>query len=522
MISHGQNAEDVVLARALPAANGFYVDVGAADPSVASVTRHFYERGWHGINIEPRPDAVARLQTDRPRDLNLAVAAGDADGRALLYVLDADPDQSTLDPATRESLIESGRSGHPVAVPMRTLDGIFADHGVGVIDFLKIDVEGAEESVLRGLELRRWRPSVIVIEAVRPWGRQRTDGQWRRQLEVADYWEACFDGVNLFFAPADRIDLIERLVPASVLDDYTPAGVVLLWDEIARLRDYVADVTAELDRRRSQQDVSDRYARHLESVIAASAEGAAEGVRAETVSTPEPAVRPPRPARLAIIGTPRTGNTWIRRVLADMIGAVELPVHHPGDLDWDDLPHRVVVQLHWPRSAALQDRLAAEDFTVISAARHPLDVLLSMLQFVQKDAGPAAWLAGTAAGIADLAGVGPHDEAFLRGADGPEAAALLALTPQWWQTPSTVQVRYEDLVLDPVGGFAELLDATEQQSQLPLDMALAANTAERINELSGGTHLWKAQAGMWRVSLSAAHAAHLNDTHRKVFADLGY
>ena len=53
-ISFAQNLEDVVLHRALMGVtHGFYVDVGANSPDEQSVTRAFYERGWHGINIEP-------------------------------------------------------------------------------------------------------------------------------------------------------------------------------------------------------------------------------------------------------------------------------------------------------------------------------------------------------------------------------------------------------------------------------------------------------------------------------------
>lgn len=54
MISYAQNGEDVILNRLFPPEyKGFYVDAGAAHPDVHSVTRHFYERGWRGINIEP-------------------------------------------------------------------------------------------------------------------------------------------------------------------------------------------------------------------------------------------------------------------------------------------------------------------------------------------------------------------------------------------------------------------------------------------------------------------------------------
>jgi hypothetical protein len=54
MISYAHNFEDVLLDRCFRnVSNGFYIDVGAWDPVVDSVTHHFYEKGWHGINGEP-------------------------------------------------------------------------------------------------------------------------------------------------------------------------------------------------------------------------------------------------------------------------------------------------------------------------------------------------------------------------------------------------------------------------------------------------------------------------------------
>jgi hypothetical protein len=64
---------------------GVYVDVGANDPWDGSVTKLFYDRGWSGINIEPLKDCHARLQADRPRDVNLCIGAGDREGEFELY-----------------------------------------------------------------------------------------------------------------------------------------------------------------------------------------------------------------------------------------------------------------------------------------------------------------------------------------------------------------------------------------------------------------------------------------------------
>ena len=77
-VSYAQNQEDVVLARALHPDDrrGFWVDVGAGDPVLDSVTAAFAERGWRGVNVEPLPREHERLCAARPADTNLRVALG--------------------------------------------------------------------------------------------------------------------------------------------------------------------------------------------------------------------------------------------------------------------------------------------------------------------------------------------------------------------------------------------------------------------------------------------------------------
>src|SRR5262245_26066783 len=87
MISYAQNLEDVLLERVFGGkTNGFYVDVGAHDPERLSVTKHFYDKGWRGINVEPVPASHQKFVEQRPRDINLAVAAGREEGDRELFV----------------------------------------------------------------------------------------------------------------------------------------------------------------------------------------------------------------------------------------------------------------------------------------------------------------------------------------------------------------------------------------------------------------------------------------------------
>ena len=85
-VSYAQNNEDVMLARVFRGLDaGFYIDVGAQDPRIDSVTKAFYDLGWRGINLEPVAFWYQKLCQDRPRDINLCLAAGAAEGVVDFY-----------------------------------------------------------------------------------------------------------------------------------------------------------------------------------------------------------------------------------------------------------------------------------------------------------------------------------------------------------------------------------------------------------------------------------------------------
>ncbi len=108
MISYAQNGEDVILARALAASNGFYVDVGAAHPVGHSVTKWFYDQGWCGVNIEPLPLFFALIEEDRPRDINLNAVASDVAGERTLFEVPNCIGTSTVNPALADTIAKSG------------------------------------------------------------------------------------------------------------------------------------------------------------------------------------------------------------------------------------------------------------------------------------------------------------------------------------------------------------------------------------------------------------------------------
>lgn len=222
MVSYAQNHEDVLLARLFaPDRPGFYVDVGANDPVHDSVTRHFYEMGWHGVNVEPGA-VFTKLAADRPRDVNLNVAVSNQPGSLSFYEFPMACGFNTL---TREEAErhtrERGLECVVREVKTTTLAAICEQHATQPIDFLSIDVEGHERQVLEGADWKRWRPTAVVIEATRPNTATPSHVAWEDVLLGADYLWAAFDGLNRYYVRAESRELMPRLaVPANVFDNY--------------------------------------------------------------------------------------------------------------------------------------------------------------------------------------------------------------------------------------------------------------------------------------------------------------
>ena len=226
VVSYAQNGEDMVLARAFPdVSSGLYIDVGASDPVVDSVTKHFYDRGWRGINIEPAIAALEKLQDTRPDDVNLGLAVGAAEGTAIFYELPLQMTGcSTLSPELAEQYRRDGWEPEEREVQITTLAHVCGEHvGDREIDFLKIDVEGDELAVLTGADLGRFRPRVLVVEATRPGTSKPSHAEWEPLVLEARYEFVLFDGLNRFYVRDEDRALAEKLgTPANYFDDYVP------------------------------------------------------------------------------------------------------------------------------------------------------------------------------------------------------------------------------------------------------------------------------------------------------------
>ncbi len=262
-ISYAQNREDVMLWRALGhIAHGFYIDVGANDPEEHSVTRAFYDAGWSGINVEPVPGLHRRLCEQRPRDINLGIAAGAARAELTLFDLPEVNGWATANPEVAAAHRAEGHDVVELRVAVRTLNDICAEHVQGDIHFLKIDVEGFEEEVLRGLDLQRWRPWVLVVEATMPNSRTTNHEQWEGLVSAHAYRFAWFDGLNRYYVAQERAALMDALsIPPNVFDDYIPVQLAKGWEQLTELDTRLQQSERRLsDERALTEDLQDQLA----------------------------------------------------------------------------------------------------------------------------------------------------------------------------------------------------------------------------------------------------------------------
>lgn len=249
VISYAQNFEDVMLHRALGhIENGFYIDVGAWSPDTDSVTRMFYDAGWRGVNVEPLPSMLALLGQRRPRDVNLGVAVSNELGTAQFYNI-ADTGLSTLHKANaaRARSLLGAETVHEVEIT--TLARIWDQHVPQdqPVHFLKIDVEGFEEQVIRGADWTRHRPWVVVVEATLPQEPTENHHVWEPLLIASGYDFVWFDGLNRFYIAAEQSALRAAFqTPANVFDDFKLARMVELEGSLGTAEILLKDLRSQL------------------------------------------------------------------------------------------------------------------------------------------------------------------------------------------------------------------------------------------------------------------------------------
>jgi hypothetical protein len=154
--------------------NGFYVDVGAHDGVCINNTLYFEKNNnWTGINIEPIEKVFNQLVTNRPNNINLNCAVCNNDGETEFlcntgYTEMISGIKHTFDNRHLQRLqSENNRMGsftEIIKVKTKKLESIFDENNVSHINYLSIDVEGAEFEVIKSINFDKVFVDVIGFE----------------------------------------------------------------------------------------------------------------------------------------------------------------------------------------------------------------------------------------------------------------------------------------------------------------------------------------------------------------------
>lgn len=217
--SYAQNFEDVMLWRALwDVENGFYIDVGAWDPVIDSVSKAFYEHGWRGFHVEPLPEYAEKIREDRPDEKVFQVMLGAEPGEQIFYYI-PETGLSTGVKAIAEQHQKAGWSKEQRCYPVMTLKQLFDETRERTIHWLKIDVEGLEGDVLAGWGNHPARPWIVLVESTAPNSPVPTWAEWQHRLEARGYRFAYFDGLNRFYVHASCSQYLPLFaIPPNVFD----------------------------------------------------------------------------------------------------------------------------------------------------------------------------------------------------------------------------------------------------------------------------------------------------------------
>jgi FkbM family methyltransferase len=173
---YSQHGEDYLLWEFFKnKASGYYLDIGAFDGRYLSNTYSFYDAGWRGICVDANPENFKRCAELRAEEMVVHSVCCNTDGENVDFLCEPSGLYSSKDLGQEKkddvfSRLEKNSLPNEltqIKVPTTTLNSLLSKNlpPNTTIDFISIDVEGAEMEVLNGFDIDKWQPTVIIVEA---------------------------------------------------------------------------------------------------------------------------------------------------------------------------------------------------------------------------------------------------------------------------------------------------------------------------------------------------------------------
>lgn len=148
---------------------GFYLDIGCNDPIIMSNTFGLYCDGWRGVAIDANIELIKKFKKTRPNDIVICAAISDESKELTFYEFENHL-VSTMDKELYERWIKDSiwKFHSERKVQTQTLNSIIEQYNLKdqEIDLLCVDVEGHDINVLKSVDLNKYRPKLIIVEAL--------------------------------------------------------------------------------------------------------------------------------------------------------------------------------------------------------------------------------------------------------------------------------------------------------------------------------------------------------------------
>lgn len=189
--------------------DGFFVDVGCFHWEQSSTTCYLERHlGWSGIAIDAQDKFAEGWKKHRPRSKFFAVAVTDKSGETItFYQTGTDSKRNGGTSSTELTNINKLKKRteidvREITVPTITLTDLLDREGVKAIDFLSMDINGAEPIALKGFDIQRFRPELVHVEAS-PHRQEALAAYFKRNgyKRIDEYLE--YDRINWYFTPND-------------------------------------------------------------------------------------------------------------------------------------------------------------------------------------------------------------------------------------------------------------------------------------------------------------------------------
>ena len=187
LFSHSSFGEEILVNRILKKKHGFYIDVGALNPKVGSLSFLLYKKGWRGINIDINPTSTDLFKILRPEDFNFCTTLDENKRDFEIFYDHPLSPANTLDESYYKKL--KGNTFKDISKKMvksKSADEILNFTKITNVDFLNIDVEGMDFKMLTQLVPNKIKPKLISIET------HNVDGSKSKDCDkINDYLNNC-------------------------------------------------------------------------------------------------------------------------------------------------------------------------------------------------------------------------------------------------------------------------------------------------------------------------------------------